>query len=73
MSTIALPIPVNSPTVTAFEPQLERYLQLREVRTVLEAHAAALLSQSLDSRRLKTAPAVGAVIALQLLAHCSMF
>lgn len=69
LHTIALPIPVSSPAVSTFRLQLERYLQLCEARSALEAQADALLSESLDYQRLKTVPGVGSVIALVILAE----
>lgn len=62
--SIALPMLNNSPAVTTFRLQLERYLQLSETRAAIELQADTLLADSLDFQRLKTIPGIGAVIAL---------
>jgi transposase len=67
--SIALPMPDNSPAVTTFRLQLERYLQLSEARAAIEGQATALLADSLDFQRLKTVPGIGAVTALVILAE----
>jgi transposase len=67
--SIALPIAEGSPAVTTFRLQLERYLQLCEVRAGLEAQAHALLSARSDYQRLGTVPGIGPIIALVVLAE----
>jgi transposase len=67
--SIALPIPEGSPAVTTFRLQLERYLQLCQVRAGLEAQAHALLSARSDYQRLRTVPGIGPIIALVVLAE----
>jgi transposase len=67
--SIALPMLDGCPAVTTFRLQLERYLQLCEARTALEAQADALLAGNADYQCLKTVPGVGAVIALVILAE----
>lgn len=67
--SIALPIPEGSPAVTTFRLQLERYLQLCEVRAALEAQAHALLCARSDYQRLRTVPGIGPIIALVVLAE----
>jgi transposase len=67
--SIALPMLDGCPAVTTFRLQLERYLQLCEARTALEAQTDALLGGSADYQCLKTVPGVGAVIALVILAE----
>jgi transposase len=67
--SIALPMLPTSPAITTFRLQLQRYLQLCEARSALEAQAEALLADSADFQRLKTVPGVGSVIALVILAE----
>jgi len=67
--SIALPMLESSPAVATFRLQLERYLQLCEIRNALEAQTDALLAHSADYQRLKTIPGVGSVIALVILAE----
>jgi transposase len=67
--SIALPMLDGCPAITTFRLQLERYLQLCNARSALEAQADALLGNSADYRCLKTVPGVGAVIALVILAE----
>jgi transposase len=69
VDSIALPIAVDSPAVTTFRLQLERYLQLCEARTSLERQADTLLATSADYQHLRTVPGVGAIIALVILAE----
>ena len=68
-SSIALPIPEDSPAVGTFRLQLERYLQLCEARQSLEVQADTLLSARPDYQRLRTLPGVGPIIALVILAE----
>lgn len=67
--SIALPIAIDSPAVTTFRLQLERYLQLSETRRDLERQADALLATSLDYQLLRTVPGIGSIIALVILAE----
>lgn len=67
--SIALPMLDDSPAVTTFRLQLERYLQLSEARAALEVQADRLLAGSPDFQRLKTVPGIGTVIALVILAE----
>lgn len=67
--SIALPIEEQSPAVTTFRLQLERYLELCRARQRLEMQANALLAPRADYQRLRTLPGVGAVIALVILAE----
>jgi hypothetical protein len=59
-----VPISASSPAISAFRLQLERNLQLCEVRTALHSQADALLADNLDHQRLETAPGVWPIIAL---------
>jgi transposase len=67
--SIALPIAVDSPAVATFRLQLERYLQLCELRVSLESQADALLATNVDYQCLRTVPGVGPIIALVILAE----
>lgn len=67
--SIALPLAADSPAVTTFRLQLERYLALCQDRQQLETQADALLAGQPDYRRLRTLPGVGPVIALVILAE----
>jgi transposase len=67
--SIALPIEADSPAVATFRLQLERYLQLCEIRDALEGNADALLSENPDYQRLRTIPGIGSIIALIILAE----
>jgi transposase len=67
--SIALPIHEGSPAVTTFRLQLERYLQLCEVRAGLEAQAHSLLCGRADYQRLRSVPGIGPIIALVILAE----
>jgi transposase len=67
--SIALPIEADSPAVSTFRLQLERYLQLCETRDALEGHADKLLSENPEYQRLRTIPGIGSIIALIILAE----
>jgi transposase len=67
--SIALPILVGSPAVSAFRVQLERYLQLSEARKALEEQADGLLAERLDYQHLRSIPGVGTIVALIVLAE----
>jgi transposase len=67
--SIALPVDVNSPAVTTFRLQLERYLQLCQAREALDAQADVLLADRPDYQYLRTIPGIGSVIALVILAE----
>jgi transposase len=67
--SIALPIELDSPAVTTFRLQLERYLQLCEARNALDYQADTLLSARPDYQCLRTVPGIGSVIALVILAE----
>lgn len=67
--SIALPVAMDSPAVTTFRLQLERYLQLCEARNALERQADSLLSTRVDYQRLRTIPGIGPIIALVILAE----
>jgi transposase len=69
VDSIALPIAIDSPAVTTFRMQLERYLQLCEARTALERQADALLASNADYQHLRTVPGIGPIIALVILAE----
>ena len=68
-SSIALPIPADSPAVDTFRLQLERYLQLTQLRQSLEKQADTHLAGNPDYHRLQTLPGVGPTIALTILAE----
>lgn len=68
-SSIALPIPADSPAVDTFRLQLERYLQLTQLRQSLEKQADTHLAGNPDYHRLQTLPGVGPIIALIILAE----
>ena len=68
-SSIALPIPADSPAVDTFRLQLERYLQLTQLRQFLEKQADTHLAGNPDYHRLQTLPGVGPIIALIILAE----
>jgi len=67
--SIALPIGIESPAVATFRLQLERYLQLCEMRATLERQADALLSSNADYQCLRSVPGIGSIIALVILAE----
>lgn len=67
--TIALPIDENSPAVTTFRLQLQRYQQLSEVRSALELQADKLLSSNVDYHCLRSIPGIGPITALVILAE----
>ena len=55
-SSIALPIPADSPAVDTFRLQLERYLQLTQLRQSLEKQADTHLAGNPDYHRIQTLP-----------------
>lgn len=67
--SIALPIREDSPAVSTFRMQLERYLQLCKFRGDLEEQADTLLRSRPDYQQLKSLPGVGSIIALVILAE----
>jgi len=67
--SIALPIAEGSAAVGTFRLQLERYLQLCQLRQDLEEQADGLLSNRTDYQRLRTLPGIGPIIALVILAE----
>lgn len=67
--SIALPMASDSPAVSTFRVQLERYLQLSSAKAALEQQADDLLADSADFQRLKSVPGIGSVIALVILAE----
>lgn len=67
--SIALPLDEGSPAVATFRLQLQRYLELCQVRQQLETQADDLLGPRPDYQRLRTLPGVGPVIALVILAE----
>ncbi len=67
--SIALPLDEASPAVATFRLQLDRYLQLCQVRQQLESQADSLLTTRPDYQRLRTLPGLGPVIALVILAE----
>lgn len=67
--SIALPLDEGSPAVATFRLQLQRYLELCQVRQQLETQANDLLGTRPDYQRLRTLPGVGPVIALVILAE----
>jgi hypothetical protein len=67
--SIALPIEVDSPAVTTFRLQLERYLQLCEARAAVDSQADTLLAASPDYQRPTHDSRHGSVISLVILAE----
>jgi transposase len=67
--SIGLPVAADSPAIATFRLQLERYLQLGEMRRRIEVQAEQLLADRADYRRLRSIPGVGPIIALVILAE----
>jgi transposase len=67
--SIALPLSLDSPAVMTFRLQLTRYLQLCQMRSELEHHADALLTDNADYQRLRSIPGIGPITALTILAE----
>lgn len=67
--SIALPVGDDSPGVSTFRLQLDRYLQLCRARVQLERQAEELLSGRSDYQLLRTIPGVGPITALIVLAE----
>lgn len=68
-SSIALPVPLDSPTITMFRLILSEMRSLIRQRDQIEAFANQLLKEHCDYRRLQLVPGVGPIIALTILAE----
>jgi transposase len=68
-SSIALPVPLDSPTISMFRLVLAEMRSLIRQRDQIEAFAERLLADRPDYRRLQLVPGVGPIIALTILAE----
>ncbi|HIE54938.1 MAG TPA: IS110 family transposase [Chromatiaceae bacterium] len=69
VSSIGLPIDLNSVAVSTFKLQLQRYLVLNQQRRELEETADQFLSEREDYQHLRTLPGVGPINALMIIAE----
>jgi transposase len=68
-SSIALPVPLDSPAISMFRLVLAEMRSLIRQRDQIEAFAERLLADRPDYRRLQLVPGVGPIIALTILAE----
>ena len=68
-SSIALPVPLDSPAIAMFRMILVEMRSLIRQRDQIEVFAEELLADRLDYRRLQLVPGVGPIIALTVLAE----
>jgi transposase len=68
-SSIALPVEEGSMAVYCFRLQLQRYLELTQLRAELDKRAQERLADRADYQRLRSLPGIGPVLALTILAE----
>lgn len=67
--SIGLPAPLKSFAVETFKFQIQRFYELTQQRSALEARSDEFLSARSDYQRLRSIPGIGPVIALMIIAE----
>lgn len=67
--SVGVPVALDSCAIAMFRLVLEEYLSLSRLRETIASHAASVLADDADARRLMTIPGIGPALALIILAE----